>query len=328
MTTSLQLSFGRTPLATVRVQYEETILSLFLKLEQFNPCGSMKDRTAVALIESILPSLGPRTEVIESTSGNLGMPLAALCANLQRRFTAVVDPRTSESLIQRMEHLGATVVRVDVPDNAGGYLLTRLNYVQTRLKQEPDLVWTNQYGNVGNPQAHFLGTAPEVGKQLRGPAVILVPVSTGGTLAGFLRYARRYRLPWRVVGVDVPGSIAVGGSLGPRVLTGIGSSQPSHFVGSGDSEILRVSPMEAISACLWMKEETGVTIGGSSGATIAAAFRLTKLDDEVRPFVCICPDGGDRYLNTIYCNRWRRRNGICDTALTPFGSILSYRTHS
>jgi cysteine synthase A len=301
---------GGTPVLMVRVRAPRPA-TLRLKLESFNPYGSIKDRTAVALFDSVAAQLDPGVGLVESTSGNLGVALAALARSSAVPFTAVVDPLTSRDTVARMRELDADVVEVTEVDGAGGYLLNRLRRVRELLSQRPGLSWTNQYDNPANPRAHALGTGPELGAQIAPDSVVLVPVSTGGTLAGIRTYAQQHRPGWTVIGVDVYGSNALGHSEGARLIPGIGSSRHSGFVAEHGRNVMRVDSTEAVAACVWLLAEAGVGVGGSSGALVAAALRLIARGAE-RDIACVCPDGARNYLDTVYCATWRTARSIPD----------------
>jgi cysteine synthase len=308
------LPVGNTPLVTIRLRLRRCNAILRLKLESFNPCGSIKDRTAVSLYESVANQLDPMAGLIESTSGNLGVALASLALANEMPFTAVVDPRAPAASLHEMRRLGARLVQVDEEDGHGGYLLSRLHLVADMLDELPGLCWTNQYGNLANPAAHELGTAPELAKQVPDDSVVLVAVSTGGTLAGLRRYAKM-AAGWDVRGVDVYGSCAVGYAPGNRLLPGIGSSQQTRFTAAMDGQSERVDTEQSVAACLWLQEHCGIGVGASSGALVAAALRLIQRDglDEV---VCVCPDGARNYISTVYSSRWRQAHGI-GSAIIP-----------
>jgi N-(2-amino-2-carboxyethyl)-L-glutamate synthase len=267
-----------TPAIALEVEMSGIRRNLWLKLESHGPHGSLKDRTALALWRSVREQVDFAEGIIESTSGNLGISLAAICSRNGVPFTAVVDPRTSPAALDGIRRHGARIVMIDRSDGRGGYLLNRLAHVQEQLCARPRLVWTNQYGNPANPQAHRDGTAPELLRQVPERATVLVAVSTGGTLAGFLQFNRSHDLPWQVVGVDVEGSVAL------------------------------VSAADAVGVCLWLADQTGIQVGGSSGAAIAAALRRLERGHDETDLAVICPDGGDRYVNTIYSASWRRAN--------------------
>jgi N-(2-amino-2-carboxyethyl)-L-glutamate synthase len=309
----MTLPIGGTPIVELDISVNRIKRVLKLKLESYNPCGSLKDRIAVALIDHIADKVHQEVGIIESTSGNLGVAMAAVCNQRGIHFNAVVDPRASPLLIERMRRLSAEVSVIDEPDSSGGYLLNRIRYVHSRLEARPELVWTNQYKSQANPTAHFESTAPELWRQVPCPATVLVPVSTGGTLAGLARFARDKNVSWRLIGVDVAGSAALGKPPGQRLLSGIGASCPSNFLNPADVEAVHVPAAEAISACLWLTECAGVDVGGSSGAAVAAALRVFRDDSDVGELVCICPDGADRYLTTIYRLSWRQAHGITNT---------------
>jgi cysteine synthase A len=304
------LPVGGTPIVELALGVNGIKRILKLKLESYNPCGSLKDRIAITLVNSVAHRVNQDIGIIESTSGNLGVAMAAVCNERGINFSAVVDPRTSPLLVERMRRLGARVKIIDEPDALGGYLLNRIRYVRSQLDAQPGLVWTNQYKSNANPRAHFESTAPELWRQLPGPATVLIPVSTGGTLAGFTRFARSRSLPWRLIGVDVTGSAALGTPAGERLLSGIGASQHSNFLDLGEVEAVHVTPADAISACVWLSNSAAIDVGGSSGAAIAAALRVLRDDAEREELVCICPDGGDRYLTTIYQANWREAHGV------------------
>lgn len=329
---------GGTPLLTARV-WAGRQAALHFKLESFNPFGSIKDRTAVSLFDSVAAGLDPTVGLVESTSGNLGVALAALAQSAGVPFTAVVDPHASAATVSRMRELHADIVRVTETDVTGGYLLNRLAVVRDMLARRPELSWTNQYDNPANPRAHALGTGPELGAQVPPDSVVLVPVSTGGTLAGIRAYARIHRPGWTVVGVDVNGSRALGHSEGVRLLPGIGSSRHSRFVGGLTGPIIRVDGPEAVAACVWLLAESGFGVGGSSGALVAAALRLIERD-RLTEVVCVCPDGARNYLDTVYCKAWRAERSIPDRIteatvgsleLTPYqpdNNLLSVATEA
>ncbi|OYP17764.1 hypothetical protein CFC35_27400 [Streptomyces sp. FBKL.4005] len=313
-----------TPVVRLGMEVAGTPRQLWLKLEGYNPYGSVKGRTALALWRDAADRVERGTGLVESTSGNLGLALAALAAAHRVPFTAVVDPRTSAALLYDIRALGARVVTVHTPDGAGGYLLNRLARVRALLREQPGLVWTDQYSNPASPAAHATGTAPELHWQTRGePMSVLVAVSTGGTLAGFRRYAAESGAAWELVGVDAAGSAALGGPAGPRLLSGIGSSRPSAFLPDGHRPTVYVDPAEAVTVCLWLRATTEIGVGASSGAVVAAALRLFRADARRVSVACLCPDGADRYRDTVYSPLWRRAHGMARSGALPGVRVLA-----
>lgn len=297
----VQPRIGGTPLVPVRVPLATGSVRLWLKLEWNNPFGSIKARTAEALLNSMEQSgrLGPGSRVVESTSGNLGIALAGLCAARGLACTLVVEPSTPHRSVVRMRELGADVVVVaDVP--GGRTLDARLRAVEELLRQDPDAVWTDQYHNPANPGVHEGRTGAELLREAPGGAydAVAVAVSTGGTLAGIARFFRE-RLPAaRVVAVDAVGSAALGGPLAdrPYKLAGFGSGRASDFVLPHHvDDVVRVRDEDAAAACVRVRQATGLTLGGSAGAAVLAAVIRAAADPALREIACVCPDSGEKY---------------------------------
>jgi N-(2-amino-2-carboxyethyl)-L-glutamate synthase len=310
-----------TPLVPVAAVHGARVATIHLKLEAHNRFGSAKARTAAALIDALEEQgrLRPGTRIVESTSGNLGVALAGIARERGYRFTAVVDPRASLAVLANLAGMGADIEMVTESDGSGGYLHSRLRRVRELVDSHTDWVWTNQYGNPANPRAHERGTAPEIAAQAGGTMdAVFVAVSTGGTLAGVGRYLRAHHPTCRVVGVDIPGSAVFGTPVGARKLTGIGSSMRSQFLQPWmyDAHV-EVEPGEALAACRRLAAQTGIEMGGSAGAVLAACLRYVRADPDIRRPVCICPDGGDNYRETIYDDAWLCANGL-DAALAPW----------
>jgi N-(2-amino-2-carboxyethyl)-L-glutamate synthase len=305
---------GRTPLMRIRLRIGGRPSYLWLKLEQFNPGGSIKDRTALALIEDLEDSNKMRyaDTLIESTSGNLGIALAMACRERGYRFIAVTDPMASTRCIDEMRRHGAIIEQV-VPD-AGDvdYLSLRLARVRELLAENPLSVWPDQYRSPANPRAHRQHTGPELLHQAEAsPDAVFVSVSTGGTLAGISQYLRAFAPDCRIGAVDVQGSVVLGGRMAKRHVPGIGSTRRSSFIRRGSYDFaVKVSEAEAIATCRAIREATTIGLGGSSGAVVAAAARYIAQRAPQRPVICICPDGSDRYEDTIYDSGWLADNNL------------------
>ena len=305
---------GNTPIRRIGLWIGGRSRTVSLKLEGHNPGGSMKDRTALSLLRDLESTgqLHRGARLIESSSGNLAVSLAMLARDRGFRFTAVVDPKVTAENLRRLHDLGAETALVEEPDATGGYLLTRLARVREMLAEDPGLLWTNQYDNAANPEAHYSGTAPEVFRQMdRRVDAVFVAVSTGGTLAGIGRYFREVSADTRIIAVDARGSVALGGSPGRRKLTGMGSSRRSEFVGPGlYDEVSYVGDCEAFSFCRALTEATGMRVGGSSGACLAACARYLQSYPEAERAVCICADRGENYAASIFSDAWLAQHGL------------------
>jgi 2,3-diaminopropionate biosynthesis protein SbnA len=305
---------GKTPIQQIRLLIGGKSRNVYLKLEGQNPGGSIKDRTALSLLRSLESSgrLTPGGRLVESSSGNLAVGLAMLARDRGYRFTAVVDPRVTAENLRRLHDLGAQTEMVEIPDETGGYLLTRLARIREMLLEDPGLQWTNQYSNPANPAAHYSGTAPEIFRQMQHRVdAVFVAVSTGGTLAGIGRFFREASPATRIIAVDARGSVALGGSPGVRKLIGMGSSRRSEFAIPGlYDELIYVGDCEAFSFCRALDAATGIKVGGSSGACLAACARYLQSHSRVERSVCICADRGERYASTIFSNSWLAQNGL------------------
>lgn len=310
-TLSKALDIRTTPVVVVRLLVRGRPRELWLKLEGYGGHGSLKGRTAQALWADVADCTDPDAGLIESTSGNLGVALAAVAAANRIPFTAVMDPRSSASYVEFVRAYGARVVLIDTPDGAGGYLLNRLLYVEQRLREDPRLVWPNQYRNPAAPRVHCETTAPELWEQTGGrPMTVAVAVSTGGTLAGFRDFVRLQGPAWELVGVDVEGSAALGGPGGCRVLAGVGASRRSAFLPHGHHPARLIGPAPAVEACLWLSRIAGLAVGASTGVLVAAALQLFRESADRDAIACVCPDGAAGYRDTVYSRRWRADHGL------------------
>lgn len=282
---------------------------VFAKMEKFNPGGSVKDRTALHMLQGALRSgtLVPgRSVVVESTSGNLGVGLAQLCAYFGLDLICVVDTRTTAQTIALLRAYGATVEIVTEP---GDLLAARIARVHELLAQLPDAFWPNQYANPLNPAAHEQ-TMREIADALDGRVdYLFCSVSTGGTMRGCADYIRRHGLTTKLVAVDAAGSAIFHVPTEGRLLPGHGAGRRPPLVDtSAVSEVVHVTDLECVRACRTLVAREAILAGGSSGATVAA---LAKLRDRI-PAASVCvlvfPDDGNRYLDTIYSDSWVREH--------------------
>lgn len=304
---------GNTPIQPLDCTVEKKMHRIYLKLEEKNPTGSMKDRTGYSLMMDIERRglIQPGQVVIESTSGNLGVALAFFCKAKGYSFMAVIDPKTTQENIDKMRLLGATIEKVQELDKNGGYLLTRLEVVQ-KYCQNANYIWTNQYENPANMRIHYTQTGPEIYQQMNGKVdVIFVPVSTGGSLAGIGSFFRKVSPTTKIIGVDAHGSVVFGTPSGVRRLTGIGSSRTSSFLHKGlYNDYIQITDEEAFSMCRTLRNEANIMVGGSSGAVIAACLRYMADFPDHANIVCICADGGNSYSSTIFNDNWIQQHNL------------------
>jgi 2,3-diaminopropionate biosynthesis protein SbnA len=322
---------GNTPMEPIYLVIGGIPRKIHLKLESKNPTSSVKDRTGYSLIKALEVQglLSKGSVVIESTSGNLGVALSFFSKIKGYGFVAVVDPKTTQENLTKMQTFGAEIEMVDQPDSTGGYLLSRLKRVRELCRTSCKYVWTNQYTNPANPDIHYLSTGPEIYRQMHGKVdALFIAVSTGGTLAGVGRFFRETSPATSIIGVDAHGSVVFGTSPGPRKLTGIGSSRPSNFITKElyDMHML-VKDEEAFAFCRAVWETAGIRVGGSSGAVLAACAKYLQTHLEVRNVVCLCADSGDNYTNSIFNDDWIQKHefNVSKERLAPVQDIMYRR---
>jgi len=319
---------GGTPLVRLDRLYAGRGAEVFAKLEMLNPAGSIKDRPARYIVERGLAdgTIAPGAHVIESSSGNLAIALAMVCRLKGLRFTAVVDPKISQTNLKILRCYGAGIEQVTCKDSQGGYLETRIARVQEMLAGDASAVWINQYGNPRNWESHFHGEGDEIARTLEQPADVLVlGVSTSGTVLGI---ARRLRQAWpdlKVVAVDAVGSVLFGAKPGPRELPGIGASRVPELLCLDDiDEVEHVDDYDAAIGCRRLLDREGIFAGGSSGAVVVAIDRLLARSAQPLRIVTLLPDRGERYLDSVYDDEWLARVAAARVAgVQPNASALS-----
>lgn len=299
---------GSTPLVRLRRCFSRADVEVLAKLEMLNPCGSMKDRPARYIIEQGLreDTLRPGMRLVESTSGNLGVALAAVARVHGLAFTAVVDPNTSATNLRLLALFGADVDMVTEPDEAGGYLHTRVHRAQDYAEAEPDVVWINQYANERNWQAYYDTLGAEILQQVDGPIDYLVgPVSTTGSLQGTARRLRESYPDLQVVAVDAMGSVIFGDTPRKRRIPGFGASRVPEILDPDEiDDVVHVADAGSTAGCRRLVETEGLLAGGSSGAVISALDDLLDRLPGPARVVTWLPDRGERYLDTIYDDTW------------------------
>lgn len=302
---------GKTPVVRLSRLFHDSRCEVLAKLELFNPGGSVKDRPARYIVERGLAdgSIRKTSHIVESSSGNLAIALAMVCRIHGLRFTAVVDPNVSPINLRIIQCYGGNIELVTEKDNQGGYLGTRIERVKRMLREQPDVVWTNQYANDLNWQSHYHGEGEEILHDLDQPLDYLVlGVSTSGTIHGI---ARRLCKEWpnlKIVAVDALGSVLFGTPPYPRALPGLGASRVPELLKRDEfGQVIHIDDYESAVACRQLVEHEGIFAGGSSGAVIAAIQRLSAQLRHPARILTVLPDRGERYLDTVYDDEWLAR---------------------
>ncbi len=271
--------------------------NLYAKLEYLNPVGSVKDRAALYMIEDaekrgVLKSGGT---IIEPTSGNTGIGLAAIGASRGYRVIITMPDTMSAERIAVMKALGAEVVLTEGALGMAGAIKRA-----EALCRELDGIIAGQFSNPANAEAHYRTTAPEIWHDTDGEVDILISaVGTGGTVTGIGRYLKERKPAVRIVAVEPAASpVLSGGEKGAHKIQGIGAGfVPELFDRSVIDEVVTVTDEESYEAGRRLAREKGLLVGISSGAAYAAAERLLKRDPS-KNIVVIFPDSGMRYLST------------------------------
>lgn len=299
---SFEKLIGNTPLLEIthiekKLGLKATVLA---KLEYLNPAGSAKDRVGLAMIEDAEKRgiLKEGSVIIEPTSGNTGIGLAAVAATRGYRAIIVMPDNMSKERITLMKAYGAQLVLTDGSLGMSGAIAK----AQELAKEIEHSFIPGQFDNPANAQAHFDTTGPEIWKDTDGRVDVFVAgVGTGGTITGTGRYLKEQNKDIKVVAVE-PDTSAVlsGGKPGAHGLQGIGAGfVPKVLDTTVYDEIMPVSVQQAYEAARIMGNTEGILVGISSGAALHAAIELAQKDEYAgKNIVVLLPDTGDRYLST------------------------------
>ncbi len=293
---------------------------VYLKLEGFNITGSIKVKTAIALVEDLEQRGIARpneTVIVESSSGNLGIALSLVCAIKGYRFICVTDPNANRANIKGMELYGAKVIVVEDRDPAGGFLGSRLKTIEQILQSEPNAFWLNQYANLANKNVHAEQTANEIAREFDKVDWVFVGTGTTGTLTGISERLRHEFPRIKVVAVEPVGSVTFGGAPGKRNIPGIGTSvRPKLADLANPDKVVAVNEEKTVEACLSFVRDYHLLVGGSTGTVLAAVKQLASEFTLGDTIVAISADLGERYLDTIYERAWVE-NVIVPEGKTP-----------
>ena len=303
---SISELIGSTPLFLPKnyIKAHELSAELLLKLEYLNPAGSVKDRVALSMINAAEKCgiLKEGSTIIEPTSGNTGIGLAAIAAS--RGYRAILTMPDTMS-IERRKLLAAYGAEIVLTDGALG-MKGAIDKAEELAKSIPDSFIPSQFDNPANPKAHELSTGPEIWSDADGKIDALVAgVGTGGTLSGTGRYLKSKDSSIKIIAVEPAASpLLSGGKAGAHGLQGIGANFiPENFDRSVTDKIITVTNEEAYNAARELARLEGLLCGISSGAALHAATVLAARDEfKGKRIAIILPDTGDRYLSTPLFN--------------------------
>ena len=293
---------GGTPLLklTNYIADKELGAALYAKLEYFNPAGSAKDRIAKAIIEEAEAQgvLKPGSVIIEPTSGNTGIGLAAAGASRGYRVILTMPETMSVERRSLLKAYGAELVLTDGAKGMQGAIAR----AQELAAEMPDSFLPGQFTNPANPAAHRATTGPEIWEDTDGRVDIFVAcVGTGGTVSGVGEYLKSRNPNVKVVAVEPAGSpVLSGGKPGPHAIQGIGAGfVPDTLNMAVCDEIITVENEEAFETGRTLARREGLLVGISSGAAVFAAAALAKRpENKGKIIVALLPDTGERYLSS------------------------------
>ena len=300
--TSMEQLIGQTPLLElVRIEREEDLKArLLVKLESFNPGGSVKDRAAKAMLDDAEARglLQPGAAIIEPTSGNTGIGLAAVAAVRGYRVVIVMPDSMSVERRRLMSAYGAELVLT--PGALG--MQGAIDKAQALSRTIPNSIIAGQFVNPAHPAAHRGSTGPEIWADTEGRVDVFVAgVGTGGTITGTGQYLKARKPEIQVVAVEPASSpLLSGGAAGPHGIQGIGANFVPEVLNTHIyDEIIPVTDADALAAGRRLGRTEGILAGISSGAALWAAIALAKRpENRDKTIVALLPDTGERYLST------------------------------
>lgn len=292
---------GNTPLldASRFCKKEGIDARLLLKLEYFNPAGSVKDRVAVNMLKNAAEKglISDGATIIEPTSGNTGIGLAAACVSMGFKAILVMPDTMSVERQQLLRAYGAEIV---LTEGAKG-MLGSIEKAQELHSVTPNSFIPSQFENPDNPEAHIISTGPEIYRDTEGKADIFIAcIGTGGTVSGTGAYLKNQNPDIKVIGVEPFDSpLITKGVAGKHGIQGIGANFiPENLNLNVIDEVLTVRTEDAFTMCRKLAQSEGILTGISSGAALCAAKEIAERNDNKgKTIVVLLPDSGERYMS-------------------------------
>lgn len=292
-------TIGRTPLVRLN-RFNVEGAEVLVKLEYFNPCGSVKDRIGLAMIEAAEQQgrLNKHTTIVEPTSGNTGIGLAFVCAVKGYKLTLVMPESMSIERRKLFKIFGAELVLTPAAEGMKGAVA----YAHRMVSNGGNMIILEQFENPANPEIHRKTTAQEIWNDTDGKVDIFVAgVGTGGTITGCGQVLKKYKPAVKVIAVEPADSpVLSGGKPGPHKIQGIGAGFIPQVLDTAIlDEIICVKNEDAIETAKKLAAKEGILAGISSGANVFAAVQVAKRkENKGKVIVTIICDTGERYIST------------------------------
>ncbi|MET3664356.1 cystathionine beta-synthase [Caulobacter sp. 1776] len=310
---------GRTPMVEVK-HLDTGLCRLFLKLENQNPGGSIKDRVARSMIEAAEADgrLKPGGTIIEATAGNTGLGLAQVATLKGYKLILIVPDKMAREKILHLRAMGVDV-RLTRSDVGKGHPEYYQDMAQTLAQSIPGALYVNQFENPANPLAHETTTAPELLAQMDSDIdAIVVGVGSGGTLTGVGRYMKTHSPKTKMVLADPVGSILCDyvetgtfGEAGSWIVEGIGEDFiPANAQMDLVSKAYSISDRESVETARELLRKEGILAGSSSGCLLAAALKYCREQTEPKRVVTLVCDTGSKYLTKMFNDLWLAAHGF------------------
>lgn len=302
---SIEDLIGYTPIIQLYENFDNKGSNIFGKLEYFNPSLSIKDRTALGLILDAENKgiISKGDTIVESTSGNLGQSLAMICASRGYRLICIVDPKTPTINISIFKAFGAEVVFVDSPDEKGSYQENRINMAKKISLKNRNTVNLDQYSNESAIDYHDITTGVEIYRQTNKKLNwIVAAASTGGHVSGIARFLKSQNESIGVVATEPEGSVIFGKSEYHTFKTnGAGLSfKPKNYKNEYIDIERKFTDDDAFEKCRELSINRGIFLGASSGGVVSVAENLCRENSISGNIVCILPDYGLKYIDSVY----------------------------
>ncbi|MGC6553009.1 PLP-dependent cysteine synthase family protein [Streptococcus sp. VTCC 12905] len=293
---SILNDMGNTPLVKLKNPFGDNYAQVYLKMEEFNPGGSIKSRVALQMIEDaeIAGILNPGATLIEPTGGNTGIGLAVACSLKGYQLVLTIPDNFSAEKIEVSKKYGAKVTLAD--HRIGNDC--HIKKARELLKDNPDWICLNQFENPSNPKAHYLYTANEIIEQLNTPIDCFVSViGSGGTITGISKRLKEYNPEIKIIGVEPKGCNILNNIYIPHKIQATAVGKVGNFFDkSMINEMVSVDFEEVQKIRNYLSFNQGIFVGISSGANVLAAFNESKKWDSSKTIVTIAPDSGRSYL--------------------------------